>query len=72
MTGELLVAGLIVVAVGYAIVSLLRLARFSWKRKTRKFCRVRLTHAGPRIVSLYVDLWLWKAQILPRKRKARR
>lgn len=43
-----------------------------WKRKTKKFGPLRATVQGPRLVSAYVDLGLWKWKLYPRKRKARR
>jgi hypothetical protein len=43
-----------------------------WKRRTRKKGPLRVSWQGFRLISLTVDLWLWKWKLYPRKRKARR
>lgn len=72
LAAVLAIVVVVVLVVGYIVVRLARLLHITWKRKTKKIGPAHITWAGPRLVSLYFDLWLWKGQLYPRKRKARR
>jgi hypothetical protein len=65
MTIELLIVAGVVLAV--LLVGRRFLRGVTWKRKTKKLGPVRVTVQGPRLVSAYVDMWLWKRQLYPRK-----
>jgi hypothetical protein len=43
----------------------------TWKRKGYHLSPLRQTTQGPRLVSAYVDLFLWKWKPRPRKRRTR-